>query len=400
MQITEVYSKALDETIEVKRVIGKISGNSPGPVVIFTAGIHGNEPAGVFALQNVMAFLSKMKPDLKGSFYGLSGNLWALKNGKRFKSKDLNRIWTPEYTKLLEQGKLDATCEDVQEQIELFEEVKKILSSETGPFYFIDLHTTSGKTIPFAILNDSLLNRKFTMQYPVPLVLGIEEYLIGPFLSYINEFGYVAFGYESGQHDSTKAIDYHESFIYLTLFFTGIWKDEVLFEKHFKALANAGANFDRFYEIFYEYKIQNGSNFVMKPGFLNFQNVQKNEVLASENDKEITAPRNGQIFMPLYQKLGDDGFFLIRQIPYYFLAISKVLRKIRFDEVLPLLPGVNWQSAKKDTLIVNRKVAKFFARQFFHLLGYRSKRLDKDHLVVKNRESASRDSEYKEEPWY
>ena len=219
MQTTEVYSKALDKTIEVKRLIGKISGKTSGPVVIFTAGIHGNEPAGVFALQKVLADLSRKKAILNGSFYGISGNLWALKNGKRYKSKDLNRIWTPEYTELLERGTLEPTCEDVEEQIALFKEVKNILAEETGPFYFIDLHTTSGQTIPFAILNDSLLNRKFTMQYPVPLVLGIEEYLIGPFLSYINEFGYVAFGYESGQHDTKKAIDYHESFICQSLIF-------------------------------------------------------------------------------------------------------------------------------------------------------------------------------------
>ena len=35
---------------------------------------------------------------------------------------------------------------------------------------------------------------------------GIEEYLNGPLLSYINELGYVAFGFEGGQHDDISAI--------------------------------------------------------------------------------------------------------------------------------------------------------------------------------------------------
>lgn len=398
--MTKVYSKALDKTIEVNRVIGKVLGKEPGPVVIFTAGIHGNEPAGVFAIRRVLEYFTERKMNLGGSFYGICGNLWALEQGKRYKSKDLNRIWTPEYTKLLEQGELNPDCQDVKEQIELYELIHHILNIEKGPFYFIDLHTTSGETAPFAILNDSLLNRKFTLQYPLPLVLGIEEYLIGPFLSYINEFGYVAFGYESGKHDSKKAIDFHESFIYLTLFFTEVWKDQEVFEKHFKTLANTGNRLDRFYEIFYEHKIDREDDFKMKNGFKNFQEIRKNELLASQNNKDIKAMGRGRIFMPLYQNVGDDGFFLIRQIPAYFLGISKVLRKIRFDNILPLLPGVTWQSSKKDTLYVNKRIARFFARQFFHLLGYRSKTIDENYLIVKNREAASRDDDYKNTSWY
>ncbi|XLS30687.1 succinylglutamate desuccinylase/aspartoacylase family protein [Flavobacteriaceae bacterium M23B6Z8] len=398
--MTKVYSKALDKTIEVDRIIGKVTGEAPGPVVIFTAGIHGNEPAGIFALKRVFEYIRTHKISLKGSIYGISGNLWALQNSERYKTKDLNRIWTPEYTRLLERGAFVPTCQDEKEQLELYELVSDILKTEKGPFYFIDLHTTSGETDPFAILNDSLLNRKFTMQYPLPLVLGIEEYLTGPFLSYINEFGYVAFGYESGQHDSIKAIDFHESFIYLTLFFTEIWQDQKLFDRHFHALSNAGDRLNRFYEIFYEHKIAENDNFKMKEGFENFQKIKKNELLASQNNTNIVATGNGRIFMPLYQNLGDDGFFLIRQIPRYFLGISKVLRKIRFDRILPLLPGVTWQSSKKDTLFVNKKIARFFARQFFHLMGYRSKTIDENYLIVKNREAASRDKEYRNAFWY
>ena len=39
-----------------------------------------------------------------------------------------------------------------------------------------------------------------------PIVLGIEEYLQGPLLSYINTLGYVSLGFESGQHDNKQAI--------------------------------------------------------------------------------------------------------------------------------------------------------------------------------------------------
>ena len=108
---------------------------------------------------------------------------------------------------------------------------------------------------------------------------------------------------------------------------------------------------------------------------------------------------NVQIFMPLYQGKGNDGFFEIRSVPKVFLNLSAVLRTVRFDKLLPILPGVTWSNKKKEKLIVNLKVARFFSKQFFHLLGYRAKQIDKTHLRMKNREAASRNSDYKKAPW-
>jgi hypothetical protein len=82
------------------------------------------------------------------------------------------------------------------------------------------------------------------------------------------------------------------------------------------------------------------------------------------------------------------------------LRLSAVLRKIYFDNLLVLLPGVRWETDKHDALMVDRKIALFFAKQFFHLLGYRSRRVNKNHLVMKNREAASREKEYYSAIWY
>jgi len=64
-----------------------------------------------------------------------------------------------------------------------------------------------------------------------------------------------------------------------------------------------------------------------------------------------------------------------------------------------LLPGVRWNCNKKETLIVNRKIAWLFPKQVFHLFGYRSRQTDKTHFIMNNREAASRESEYEFEPW-
>jgi len=81
------------ETYQTGRIIGNIEGTEPGPVLMFIAGIHGNEPTGVLALQQVFEELAAEQTPICGHVIGVSGNLNALAKNTRFISKDLNRIW-------------------------------------------------------------------------------------------------------------------------------------------------------------------------------------------------------------------------------------------------------------------------------------------------------------------
>jgi hypothetical protein len=399
--MTKVYSKALDQSIEVDRLIGYIAGDQPGPTTIFLGGMHGNEASGVFALRKVLDELSARNIPITGNIYAVSGNLIALGKGQRFQNQDLNRMWTKENMDLLATGKLKVDGDDTAELVALYNLIHGILNKEAGPFYFMDLHTTSSETIPFVLVNDSLVNRKFTEQYPVPMILGIEEYLDGPLLSYINELGYVAFGYEAGQHDDLASIENHIAFIYLTLEFAGsINAADINYYHYYEQLAKTSVDSRYVYEISYGFRIKDGDSFIMKPGFVNFQHVKKGQEMAVKNDIPVIASYNGRIFMPRYQNLGEDGFFEIRTVSPFLLRLSAVLRKIYLENILVLLPGVRWESEKHDALIVDRKIARFFAKKFFHLLGYRSRRMNKTHLIMKNREAASREKEYYDTNWY
>ncbi len=396
----EIYSEALKESIVVDRIIGCIRGAQKGPTLIFVGGIHGNEPSGVFALDKVLRELKEKNITVRGSIYAISGNLWALEHNKRYHKQDLNRLWTNENITHITEGKSSNKNQDIAQQKDIYHTIRKIIETENGPFYFMDLHTTSSKTVPFLTVNDSLLNRKFTKQYPVPMILGIEEYLEGPLLSYINELGYIAFGFESGHHNDISSIANNISFIYLSLIFADcILKTDVDYEYHYNILSKNALDYKHVYEIYWRHEIQNGEGFKMKPGFTNFQKIKKGQELATSGGKIITSYADGKIFMPLYQDQGNDGFFAIKRTPKFFLKLSTVLRKIRFDRILPLLPGVTWSSEKKDELTVNLKIAHFFSKQFFHLLGYRSRQIDKTHLSIKNRETASKIKEYRNTSW-
>ncbi|UWX54474.1 succinylglutamate desuccinylase/aspartoacylase family protein [Maribacter litopenaei] len=177
--MVKVYSKALDQSIEINRILGQLEGNTAGPTIIFTAGIHGNEPSGVFALVKVLDDIKSKSIDVRGKVYAIAGNVSALKQGVRYNREDLNRMWNDERVAwLLKEDKIIKNEEDY-EQYQLYTIISKILEVDNGSFYFVDLHTTSSPTKPFITVNDTLLNRKFTEQYPVPLLLGIEEYLGG-----------------------------------------------------------------------------------------------------------------------------------------------------------------------------------------------------------------------------
>lgn len=396
--MTRVHSKALEKTTSVNRIIGKIKGEEGQPTIVFFAGIHGNETSGIFALQEVFKSIESL--NIQGSVFGVSGNLKALELNKRFIDEDLNRIWTHDRLDYLNE-KVNHNAEE-QEQTELFELLKEIITTNSGPLYFIDLHTTSSRTLPFITINDALINRKFSKLFPVPIVLGIEEYLNGPLLSYINELGYVSLGFESGQHDAAHAISNHISFAYLALVYTKILNKEDVSDcmKHYNRLKKASKNESEISEVVHLHKILESENFKMLNGFKSFQNIKKGTKLAISNNKEIVSKHNATLFMPLYQDIGDDGFFIIRKIRPFFLSLSAVLRRFKADNLLVLFPGITWQDKRKHVLQVNLKVARYMAKPIFHLFGYRNKRIDRTHVKLYNRERIAKRDMYKKEDWF
>ena len=394
-----VHSISLDETLEVDRVIDYIKGEKGGPTVVFFGGVHGNETAGVFALKDVFEEIRSKKIPVNGKVYAISGNLGALESKQRFQHEDLNRIWFQERIERIVHNR-EIKHNEEEELSQLFRMLHNILDTGAPPFYFMDLHTTSSDTSPFMVLNDSLLNRKYASNYPLPIILGIEEYLKGALLSYINELGYVSLGFESGQHDDDEAVENCIEFIRYTLALTQSVNVSEEKQRQLKdAISNSSSAPHKFYEIYHQHDIGPKSNFKMFPGFINFQIVPKGGSLALVDGVQLKTTKKRQIFMPLYQDQGNEGFYFIRPIPKLSLWLSKELRRFKVDHLLVKLPGVEWGDDEKDTLVVDQRVARFFAKSFLHLLGYRARRFDRSHLIAKNRESASKFEEYKDTIW-
>jgi len=374
-KMVTVKSKALKSEVRIQREIGHYGDVKTGPTVVFFAGIHGNEPSGIFSLKQVFEYLEKWRPDFKGNIIGFSGNMAALERGERFIKKDLNRIWQNERVEKIRNNGFDVEeiMPDIDQQIDIYRHIEMLFREHPGPYFFVDLHTTSAESVPFITLNDTLRNRYFALNFPVPIILGIEEFLNGPLMSYINELGPIALGFEAGSHDDIQSIKNHESCVWLTLAATGCMskKDIPDYDNHYSQLAGQSIDGKRVFEIRHRHHRHETEGFVMQPGFQNFQPIKKDELLARNKNGDIHASESGRMFLPLYQVKGDDGFFIIREIKWFWLGISAWLRKYHLGKLLRWMPGITIKDNHVRTFKINAKIARWLVVDLFHLLGYR-----------------------------
>lgn len=383
----------------IARTIGDV-GNDVGPTFVFTGGMHGNEPTGVIALQQVLQELYAGSIELTGRVVGLAGNMKALESNKRFISIDLNRIWNDDFASKwsAEQSAGSGPSDNVElnEQRELFQRIDSFLQNprftrhedESPKLYFADLHTTSSHSVPFIGINDQIDNRNFALNFPAPIILGLEEHLKGPLLSMLNDQGHVAMAFEAGQHDDLESVENHKAFIYMALLHSGIipqkHRDEL--RTYENRLNDVCRGKEGILEVLFRRAVTEQDQFKMRPGFVNLSRIKKGEHLADDRNGPVIAHRSGKIFMPLYQPTGEDGYFIVRDVPRWALALSKFVRRINFERFLVLLPGVSRSKLHPDALVINRSVARFLAVEIFHLLGYRRKRDDGRSMTVFRRE--------------
>ncbi len=356
---------------ELRRVIGRFDGARPGPTLICLGSIHGNEPSGSLALERVLGLLIAQSPDFRGRLIGVTGNLAALARGVRFVDKDLNRIWSAKQLERLHDGQVE--CVEEAEQKAIVELLDECLAGGAGNVFFMDLHTTSAQGIPFALIGDTLPNRAFALRFPVPIILGLEEQLSGTVTEYVNGRGAVTMGFEAGQHDDPASVDRQEAAIWLGLCAAGNLAERAMPQVlAARALLHTHCQgVPPILEVRYRHIVRGSDRFRMKPGYESFQPVDRGEKMGQDRHGVVSAPIAGRILLPLYQDQGEDGFFLATPVKRIWLRVSRVLRTIGADVLLPLLPGVRRDPDQPGTLLVDPVIARFLAVDVFHLFGFR-----------------------------
>ena len=288
------------------RVVAHLKRAAPGPMLIVLGGIHGNEPAGLHAVEPLLERLSLDA----GDFVVLSGNRAALAEGVRYIERDLNRGWSDEAIRAL-----GDSAED-EEQRGLLGAIEDALADARGPVTFLDLHTTSAAGHPFVVVGDDPAHRALAHAFGLPVFLGLVGKLSGALTPYLCTRGVTALAIEGGQNDDEWSVVRHTAAIRIALVECGLLALSSLGPLNLsrRLLENARENLPHEIEIVSRYAITPEDQFVMQPGFSNIHPVRAGTLLARDRHGDIRAPEDGLVVMPLYQGQGDDGFFMGRAV--------------------------------------------------------------------------------------
>ena len=305
----------------MERVIGRYDEGRKGPLVICFGAMHGNEKAGLKAIDLMLKML-EVEPItnedfvFNGRFIGVVGHLEASKLNKRFIKKDLNRLWEPERIQwLARQNRENLEAEDLEMydlEVLITNEIQEYKPVRT---VILDLHTTSASGGIYTIVPEHPLAIKFALGIKAPVVLGFLEGLKGTTLHYFTSGNFpgeiTSICFEAGQHEDPKSVNRAIAAITNCLRFAGCVDEKHIENRHIQILENYSETLPRLTRLLYRYGILPDEEFKMKPGFINFQRIKKGEYLADNQDGPIKSPYAGYILMPLYQDQGEDGFFIV-----------------------------------------------------------------------------------------
>jgi succinylglutamate desuccinylase len=300
----------------LERIIGTVTGKNKGPLIIICCALHGNENAGLKALESIFNKLYSINPNLiSGKLIGIIGNMEALKTGERYIDKDLNRMWRDHDVQTILNCPVPL---ELVEEVQL-KEIHNLIKLEQVKYpssknIFMDLHTTSANHGVFGIIPDVMVGDKIANQLSVPIIVGLAENLKGTALSYWTKQGMKGFAFEVGDHYAKESVITMEAGICMTLLSTGFISEDDFptLVQYDQTLNKIKRDIPQYVKLVYHHFIKPIDKFVMLPNFQNFQMVKKGELLANDKNGPIFAAEDSFILMPLYQDQGQDGFFLVK----------------------------------------------------------------------------------------
>ena len=305
----------------MNRILCHLEGHGPVLFVI-TACMHGNEQAGIEAIRKIEDFILENyvtdgKLNMKGTLLGIIGNLGAVHENVRYIQRDLNRMWEKDFVyEILEKDLRQQSFEE-KEMHEIILTLRNVvLTGKYQKLFLLDLHTTSSDGI-FAICTEDKQSISLAEQLHVPVVRGLLQGISGTTLHYFNQnnlgIDATALAFEGGKHDDPRSSDRMMAAALFSLQSLGLLQAPEQHE-HEKILIEYSENLPKSVEVKYKYHVENKEKWEMLPGFANFDPVKKGQHVAYDESGPVYCPMDGLILMPLYQKKGRDGFFIVHEI--------------------------------------------------------------------------------------
>jgi succinylglutamate desuccinylase len=287
------------------------------PLIILMGSIHGDEAAGTAAIEMLIHHLPI--DELDCNIVGLCGNIEALKAQSRYILKDLNRVWSKEnITKVTnsDPGELKHELLELYRILHLVDYL--VAMCKPSSIYYLDMHTTSSDGSVFCILPAEEDCKAFAEKLSLPLVhdmlINLDDTTLHYFSTENLGIPTIALAFEGGHHKDPFSVYRCYATIMRFIAATGLANGLALTDNDYDHML------DNYFEkmphetyVKYRYNIEESRFFEMRPGYKHFSPVKKDEIIARYDGQHIKAPQDGYVLMPLYQKKGSDGFFIVTE---------------------------------------------------------------------------------------
>lgn len=259
----------------------KIDSGKPGPTVAIFAGVHGNETASVFALQNLLPELSISK----GTLYVAFANPPAIKQNVRMINKNLNRCFFKGNNGDEPEDKRARELMTVLDKCDALLDLHMFYDNEGAPFVICE-----DNAIDLARVFDvGIVSTNWTEVEPG----GTDGYM------YLN--GKIGVCVECGPiSKATEFIGFAEKTILQFLSYFKMSTTEIAFSTSEKRIIKAK-----------HAVLKSSHEFKLIDGFINFQKLSPGQLLAKDAIQEYCAKQGECIIFPHYSaRIGEEAYIL------------------------------------------------------------------------------------------
>ena len=258
-----------------------VQGNISGPTVALFAGVHGNERAGIYALQE----LQKSLQVAKGTVYLVYANPPAIEKNVRMCGKNLNRCFMPDNS--------GTSYEDKRAR-----QLMKLLDQCDA---LLDLHMFyDDQNVPFAICEQNSVD--IANLFDVDIIsTNWDSIEPGATDGYMFNQGKVGICVECGP--ISKSNEYTDFAIRTVMQFLSYY--DMLAEPEMYSTEPK-----RVIQTLYAVH-KTDESFVLQPGFHDFERLTSNTLIARENGKEYYGKSGECIIFPHYKaRIGEEAYII------------------------------------------------------------------------------------------
>lgn len=258
----------------------KRTSNKAGPTLAIFAGTHGNERAGVYALEKLLPTLQPTQ----GTLYLAFANPPAIAANVRMVTKNMNRCFLV--------GSQGSTYEDKRAR-----ELMRVLDKCDA---LLDLHMFYDSGEPFAICEDNAL--PIAQLFDVSIIsTNWNQIEPGAADGYMYDQGKIGICVECGPiPEAEEYVDFAATTIFQFLQYFDMSPSEVQNSKSSKRHIVAKKAVHK-----------KSSTFQLQPGLKNFQNLQEHQLIAVDESEQYYAQKNECIIFPHYgARVKEEAYIL------------------------------------------------------------------------------------------